>query len=585
MGVAGMSKLSRVSVMLIILACPFQAIAQAPDVAAQNGFSPLDEVTTTNVDRLRVVSTFRAGTPGAYTSSPLPAGDELLVLTPFPHTLYALELDHAPNPGGSPSAAARWAYTPRSKSIAEGLTCCGAPTGGMAVAGSRVYLATLDDQVIALDRASGHVAWDVTVGHPESGEIVAAAPLPVGNELIVGISGDDAGARGALISLDAATGRQRWKMFSTGPDSEVGIGNGFRPVRELRDGADLGVATWPPSAWQQGGGGLAGPLIFDAASGLLFQATGHPAPWNPDQRDGENFWTSGLFAREAESGAARWFDPVNPHDLYGLGAAGGLLLATIADRSVLIHPDANGYLYVLDRASGAVLSASSYLPITATQGVDPKTGKLIRDPRHIPQRGATLRDICPAWPAGSNTQPAFSPQTGLVYLPVAQLCMDIEPVATSYIAGTLFTGANVRMRPVPGRTRGALIGWDPSARRPAWSVSEPLPLRGGALATAGGLVFYGTLDGLFKAADARSGKVLWQFRTASGIVGRPVTWRGMDGRQHVAVLAGLGGLTGTKSAREIDARDATAAHGLASALGALPPPAYAGGTLYVFGLP
>ncbi len=574
-----MPRLARLVCLLILLSCLSRLLVQPgfADAAAENGFSALDEVTAANVSRLAVAFTFRTGAPGAHTSAPLPAGDTLLVLTPFPHKLYALDLTKS-------DAPVRWAYTPTPNEVAEGLTCCGAPTGGMAASGDRVYLSTLDGNVIALDPASGQVIWNVSVAHPETGAILTTAPLPVRDELIVGTSGDNSGARGTLIALDAATGSQRWKLFSTGPDSEVGIGKDFRPFYPT-GGADLGIETWPPSAWQEGGGGLAAPLVFDSESDLLFQQTGHPAPWNPDQRDGDNRWTAGLFARNPQTGAAIWFDALDPHDPYNLGAGGGVLLAGGEGRPLLIHPDPAGYVYVLDRANGAILSAEPYLPITATHGVDRTTGRLIRDPRYAPRRGSTLRDICPAWRAGSNALPAFSPQTGLVYVPVARLCMDMEPVSTSYISGTLFTGADIRMKPAAGLSPGALIAWDPKAGRPAWTLPEDLPLRGGALATGGGLVFYGTLDGLFRAVDARTGRVLWQFHTASGIVSRPVTYRGPDGHQYVAVLAGSGGLTGTKAAKEIDARDATAADGLAAALGPLPAPQDASGMLYAFKLP
>ncbi|HEY0423778.1 MAG TPA: PQQ-binding-like beta-propeller repeat protein [Rhodopila sp.] len=560
-----------------LLAWPAQPHAQ-PEAAPDEGFSPLDEITPANVKQLVAAFTFRTGKPRAHTSAPLAVGDVLLVLTPFPHTLFGLDLTQ-------PNAPVKWTYAPRPNHLAEGLTCCGAPTGGIAAQDGRIYLNSLDGQVSALAAADGKVLWNATVAHPEAGEILATAPLPVMDELIVGTSGDDAGARGALIALDASSGGQRWKVFSTGPDNEAGIGESFHPFYRTGDGPDLGVTTWPPAAWQQGGGGLAGPLVFDPGSGMLFQQTGHPAPLNPDQREGDNLWTSGLFARDARTGAATWFDAIDPHDVHSLGAGGGIILATSQGRPILIHPDANGYLYELDRTSGEILSANPYLPVTATHGVDRATGRPVRDANFTLTRGSTTRDICPGWPAGSNALPAFSALSGFAYLPVAQLCMDMQPVSANYIAGTPFAGANVRMKPAAGRSLGALIGWDIAARHAAWTLPESLPLRGGALVTGGGLVFYGTLDGFIKAADARTGTALWQFHTASGIVARPISYRAPDGHQYLAVLAGSGGLTGTNSAQEIDARDATAAHGLAAALGPLPTPDDASGVLYVFRLP
>jgi PQQ-dependent dehydrogenase (methanol/ethanol family) len=451
-----------------------------------------------------------------------------------------------------------------------------------------VFLNTLDGHGIALDLASGHVLWDIVVAQPKAGEILTTAPLPIGNDVIIGSSGDDSGARGWLAALDAGTGQARWKVFSTGPDNEVGIGEGFHARYDVDDTMDRGISTWPASTWQQGGGGLAGPPSYDPAAKLLFYQTGHPAPWNPDQRTGQNRWTSGIFARDPDTGAARWFDPINPHDLYALGASGGIILAERmagAPRALLVHPDANGYLYVLDRSTGEILAADPFIPVTATHGVDRATGRLSRNPRYAISQGTTIRGICPAWPAGSNAQPGFSPQTNQVYVPASLLCMAMEALNTSYMPGTLFAGADVRMTASPSQPEGALIGWDLATGRRAWSVPEEFPLRGGVLATAGGLVFYGTLDGTFKAVDARTGQLLWQFNATSGIVGRPATYRGPDGHQYVAILAGSGGITGTASAKEIDDRDATAARGLAGALRNLPPPQDRSGTLYVFKLP
>ena len=568
-----------------ILATPGRLLAQGQPAStvSANGFSSLVEVNTANVSALTFAFSFRTGSSGAHTSAPLVAGNTLLVLTPFPHTLFALDLTR-------PGAPVKWHYTPAAEGVANGLICCAAATGGVAVAGDKVFLNTLDGHVVALDLGSGRVEWDVVVAHPEAGEVLTTAPLPVKTEIVIGSSGDDSGARGWLAALDAATGQLRWKVFSTGPDKDVSIGAGFHGLYEGTASVDRGVSTWPASAWQQGGGGLSGQPVYDPASDLLLYQTGHPAPWNPDQRAGENRWTSGIFARDSDTGGARWFDPINPHDLYALGATGGIVLADRtaagAPRAVLVHSDVNGYLYVMDPLTGEMRRADPIVPINATRGVDRATGRLVRDPRYAISPGSVVRDICPAWPAGSNAQPAFSPSTSLIYVPVSLLCMDMEALNTSYIPGTLFAGADVRVKAAAqDRHAGALIGWNLEAGHRAWSVPERFPLRGGVLATAGGLVFYGTLDGTFKAVDARTGRLLWQFHTTSGIVGQPTTYLGPDGHQYLAILAGSGGLTETASDKEIDARDATAARGLAGALRDLPPPQDRSGTLYVFRLP
>ena len=241
-------------------------------------------------------------------------------------------------------------------------------------------------------------------------------------------------------------------------------------------------------------------------------------------------------------------------------------------------------MYVLDRATGEMLSAEPFTTLNATHGVDVATGALHRDDSHASRFATMTRDVCPGWPGAVGGAPALSPDGGLLYIPVSRLCMDLEARTTSFIQGTAFVGANVREKSPPDGMRGALVGWDIDAGKPAWSVPETFPVAGGVLAT-GGVVFYGTLDGVFKALDGKSGRELWRFKASSGIIGRPISYRGPDGRPYVAVLAGLGGAFGTVARRGIDKRDATAAFGMANALQDLPEPTDPSGTLYVFGLP
>jgi PQQ-dependent dehydrogenase (methanol/ethanol family) len=416
----------------------------------------------------------------------------------------------------------------------------------------------------------------VQTARPGAGETLPGAPLVAGGRVFVGSGGEDFGVRGWIEALDAETGRTLWRRYNTGPDGEVGVGPG--------GARDLGVTTWPPDAWQSGGGGATG-LTFDRALGLLFHSTGHPAPWNPDQRQGENRWTSGLFARDPATGAARWFLPVNPHDLYALGAGPSNLLADISGRQLLIHPDGNGRVYVVDPTDGRLASAEAFVPTNATSGVDLATRTLLREDAKNVNPNATTRNICPGWPGATGPgAAAFSPATKLLYIPANLLCMDMEARNASFMSGTPFIGANLRMKAQAGQRRGALIAWDVAAAKAAWTAPEAFPLAGGVLATAGGLVFYGTLDGWLKAVDARTGKPLWQARTASGVIGTPTAFAGADGRQYVAVLAGIGGI-GRVAWKDIDVRDATAGNGYANALRDLPEQKAPGGALHLFALP
>jgi PQQ-dependent dehydrogenase (methanol/ethanol family) len=308
------------------------------------------------------------------------------------------------------------------------------------------------------------------------------------------------------------------------------------------------------------------------------------------QRPGANKWTSGVFARDSASGEARWFYQLSPHDLHDYDGVNENILIDVAvagaTHHALVHADRNGYFYVIDRATGQVLSATPYVPITTSLGVDVASGRITWNPHTQPEPGKTVRDICPASPGGKDWQPAaYSPRTHLVYIPHQNLCQDAMTSQVSYIAGTPYVGAELKMKPGPGGKRGLFTAWDPAAAKAAWKIEEDFPVWSGALVTAGDVVFYGTMEGWFKAVDAKTGKGLWKFKTGSGIVGQPVSYRGPDGKQYIAVLSGIGGWAGGVVAGDLDTRDQSAGGGFATVVSDLKQKTAKGGTLYVFALP
>jgi PQQ-dependent dehydrogenase (methanol/ethanol family) len=396
--------------------------------------------------------------------------------------------------------------------------------------------------------------------------------------------------RGWLAALDAATGKVLWRADSTGPDKDVLIGASFNPWYASDRGADLGVKTWPPDAWKIGGGTVWGWITYDPELDLLYYGTANPGPWNPEQRPGDNKWTSGIFARKPDTGEAVWFYQFSPHDLHDYDGVNENVLvdASIAgaNRKVLLHPDRNGYMYVIDRATGQVLSANAFVHVTTSSGVDLATGALRYNPQKDPRAGEPVRGICPASPGAKDWQPsAWSPRTKLLYVPHQNLCQDTVTGTASYIAGTPYVGVEQKIYPGPGGHRGLFTAWDPVAGRKAWQIEEHFPVWSGALATAGDVVFYGTMDGWFKAVDAKTGQALWRFKTDSGIIGQPMSYRGPDGRQYIAVMSGVGGWAGAVVSGNMDTRDATAASGFANAMRDLQAATKAGSKLYVFALP
>jgi PQQ-dependent dehydrogenase (methanol/ethanol family) len=484
----------------------------------------------------------------------------------------------------------KWTFDPKPNAKAQGVACCDVVNRGAAYADGRLFFNTLDNHTIALDAASGKELWRAKLGDIAMGQSITMAPLVVKGKVLVGNSGGELGVRGWLTALDAVTGKQMWRAYSTGPDKEVLIGAAFKPFYAQDRAADLGVRTWPPEAWQIGGGTVWGFVSYDAQLDLIYYGTGNPGPWNPEQRPGANKWTCGIFARRPESGDAVWFYQTSPHDLHDYDGVNESVLVDLplggAARKVLLHPDRNGYVYVIDRATGEVLSADPFVRITTSFGVDLESGSLRYNPAKAPQLGKIVREVCPASPGAKDWQPsAWSPRTKLLYMPHQNLCQDSVVYETSYIAGTPYVGAEAKMYADPGGQRGAFTAWDPIMRKKAWSIPERFPVWSGALVTAGDVAFYGTMDGWFKAVDAKDGTELWKYKTSSGIVGQPISYRGPDGGQYVAVLAGVGGWAGAVVSGDLDTRDGSAALGFVNAMKDLPAATKKGGMLYVFRLP
>jgi lanthanide-dependent methanol dehydrogenase len=507
----------------------------------------------------------------------------MYVLTPYPNILYALDLTQ-------PGAPKKWQYEPKPESAAQGVACCDVVNRGPSFADGKIVFNTLDNHVVAVDAATGNALWKTKVGDINIGETMTMAPLVVKGKVLVGNSGGEMGVRGWLKALDLASGKLLWTAYSTGPDSAVKIGSRFKAFYPKDRGKDLGVQTWTGEQWKIGGGNVWGWLSYDPQLNLVYYGTANPGPWNPDQRPGDNKWSSTLFARDPDTGEAVWAFQLSPHDLHDYDGVNESILLDVPwkgqTRKALVHPDRNGYVYLMDRTTGEILSAEPFVHITTSRQVNIANGSLEYVSEKKPEIGKVVRDICPASPGGKDWQPSsFSPRTGLVYMPHQNLCEDEEGLEANYISGTPYVGMNVRMYGGPGGHRGELTAWDPIAGRAAWKLTEKYPVWSGTLVTAGDVVFYGTMDGWFKAVDARTGKPLWQYKTGSGIIGQPVTYRGPDGKQYVAVMSGVGGWAGAIVAGDLDPRDSTAALGFAAAMKDLPNDTQKGGTLYVFALP
>ena len=550
---------------------------------ANTRYSPLSIINTTNVQNLHMVSSFSVGIPHGFEGQPLVVGDTLYMVTPYPNNLIALDLT-------KPGFPQKWIYQPHPDNRSVGIACCDVVNRGADYADGKIIYNTLDAHTVAVDAKTGKLVWETQVGDTNLGETITGAPLVVKNVVLTGISGGELGVRGRLTGIDLKTGKILWRAWSSGSDADVRIGPDFKAFYAKDQGKNLGLTSWTPGQWKRGGGTIWGWLSYDPTLNLVYYGTGNPGVWNPDMRPGSNHWSITVFARDPETGMAKWADQLVPHDSWDYDEIMENILVDMPwegqERKLLLHPGRTGFMYVIDRQTGQILSADKYVPSTNwANGYDLKTGlpEINEDKRaHF---GKYTMDICPSSTGGKDFIPsAFSPKTGLLYIPAHNTCMDYEGTAVNYIAGTPYLGASVRMYPGPGGYQGELIAWDVAKRKEVWGIKDPvLPVYAGVLATGGNLVFYGTMEGWFRAVDARTGKILWQIKTSSGIIGDPITFLGPDGKQYIAIFSGIGGWMGATALPSLSTDDPYAALGAVGAMKPIKANTQPGAVLYVFG--
>ena len=546
-------------------------------------YSPLNAITTQNVKNLHVVTTLSTGVPHGHEGGPLVVKNTMYVVTPFPDNLIAVDLT---KPGG----ALKWIFEPHPDPRSVGIACCDIVNRGAAYANGKIIYSLLDAEVVAVDAETGKQVWRTKVGDINRGETFTGAPLIVKNKVIVGDSGGELGVRGYVAALDVDNGNLQWKAYNSGPDADVKIGADFHPFYAKDKGPNLGATTWAGDQWKLGGGTVWGWITYDPETNLFYYGTGNPGVWNADLRPGDNKWSCAIMARDADTGELKWAYQISAHDAWDYDEIMENILVDMnyggRPRKLLVHPGRSGFVFVLDRQSGELLSAEPFEPVNWARGYDLKTGKAIENPEKRTHNGKVTEGICPSSTGAKEFVPSsFSPRTGLLYIPAHNTCMDYGGIQANYIAGTPYLGADVKMYPGPGGYQGELIGWDVTKAKKVWSVKETaLPVYSGVLSTGGDVVFYGTMDGWFKALDARTGAELWKFHVGSGIVGNPMTYLGPDGKQYIAVYSGVGGWMGAVAFPSVSADDPYAALGVVGAMKDIKKYTGPGDTVYVFGL-
>jgi alcohol dehydrogenase (cytochrome c) len=491
-------------------------------------YSTLSQINTGNVQNLKVAWAHAMGTADSQESTPIVVGDTMYVTSSTgPKYVFALD---------AKTGARKWAYQPELPSDYMSTVCCGLDNRGVAVANGKVFVGRLDAKLDALDAKTGKRLWTATVAEYKTGHAITSPPLVVKDMVISGIAGGEYGIRGYVVAYKQATGEQVWKTYTIpGP-------------------GEPGNETWKGDSWKTGAGSTWGVGSYDAKRNLVFWSTSNAGPWGAQTRGTDsadygqysNLWTSSQLAFDADTGKIAWGYQYTPHDAWDYD---GINEAVLTDLKIggttvpaLMHADRNGFFYVINRENGKLLAADPFVTVNWATHVDLNTGKPVEAANNEkrPQLGKWARNVCPNLIGGKNWQPmSFSAQTGLVYLPAFNMCMDIANREEEYTPGKFYLASEFDLGK-PGATGSHLaefIAWDPVAKKKAWVIEEPNMWAGGAMSTAGGLVFYGNIEGILKAVDAKTGKVLWQFRVGTGITQSPVTYS-IDGKQYVAVVAG-----------------------------------------------
>ena len=552
-------------------------------------YSELDEINKENAGDLQVAYTFSTGVLRGHEGGPLVVDGTLYVHTAFPNKVFSMNLE---------DKTLNWSYEP----VQDGdetipVMCCDTVNRGLAYADGKIYLQQADTTLVSLDAKTGEKVWSIKNGDPKLGQTNTNAPIVINDKVYTGISGGEYGVRGWLAAYNTSDGSLAWKAYSTGPDEEMLV-DPEKTMHMLKPiGKNSSLDSWKGDQWKIGGGTTWGWYTYDPELNLVYYGTGNPSTWNPAVRPGDNKWSMTLMARDADTGMAKWFYQMTPHDEWDFDGINENILTDQEIngemRKLLTHFDRNGFGYTLDRETGELLVAEKYDPaVNWATHVDMETGRpqvVAAYSTDLNGEDVNTENVCPAALGSKDQQPAaYSPKTDMFYVPTNHVCMNYEPFEVEYVAGQPYVGATLSMFPAgkvtgDGSTNlGNFIAWDNKKGEIKWSIPERFSVWSGALATAGDVVFYGTLEGYLKAIDANTGDELYRFKTPSGIVGNVNTWR-HDGKQYIGVLSGLGGWAGIGMAAGLE--NDTDGLGAVGAYRSLSDYTQLGGVMTVFSLP
>ena len=520
---------------LLALAAPLAASAADADAPpgewstygrtyANTRYSPLTQINDQNVAKLKLAYTLQLGSLRSNEATPIVIGDTMYVSSSWgPKTVYALN---------AKTGRIKWQYQPELPDDMMQFACCDVDSRGVSYADGKVFVGRLDGHLVALDAKTGNELWNTQVVDYKQGSAITSPPVVADNVVITGFAGGDYGARGSLQGYDAATGKQLWKTWLTAAKDEP---NGD---------------TWKGDSAEHGGAAAWNVGSYDPKTDTVFWGTSNPAPWNDAVRSAgsadygklSNLYSASTLALDPKTGAIKWWFQDTPADVWDYdGVNEGVLADLQVDGKrlpALMKADRNGFFFVLNRDTGKLVSADPFVPVNWAKGYDVERGVPIIDPDNRPSMGHPVKDVCPAWIGGKNWQPiSFNPDTGLVYIAANNMCSAMKSVDIAYRRGVFYLGSDFNVFGGPGGYNGALMAWDPVARKKAWEIKLPLPYNGGTMTTAGNLVFFGDITGIFHALDAKTGRPLWQINVGTGIGAGAMSFE-VDGKQYVGIVVG-----------------------------------------------
>ena len=491
-------------------------------------YSASKQINTGNVGKLGVEWALQLGSLRSQESTPILVGDTLFVTSSFgPKNTFAVN---------AKTGEVKWTYQPEIPKGIDQYACCDVNNRGVAYNDGRIFLGRLDAHIVALDSKTGKELWKTAIVDYTGGSVITSPPTLVKNLVITGYGGGEYGVRGSIVALDQATGKEVWRTYTVPMPGEPG------------------GDSWKGDSAKNGGGVAWHIGSYDPKLNLVYYGTSNPSPWSAIVRGNDssdigkfsNLYTASILALNPDTGKVAWHYQTTPHDAWDYDGVNELVFADLPFDGkkvpVLMQANRNGFFYVIDRASGKLLSAKQYVDgVNWATGIDMKTGAPIETAGNAKRPGMKRKasNVCPNLIGAKNWMPmSYDQQTGLVYIPTMNLCMDMEGIDAEYKRGAFYLGVNFDLGKMgPGGHGGGVKAWDPVKQTTVWFNKDELPYTGAMMSTAGGLVFHGDIKGWFKALDAKTGKTLWKFNAGSGITAAPMTYT-LDGKQYIAVVSG-----------------------------------------------